>query len=231
MSILNNISQINDKIAELCSKSGRNISEVKLIAVSKTKPIELIKQVYDAGIIDFGENRPQEAKEKSEQLSGLNINWHLIGQVQTNKVKYITKFCYLLHSLDRLELAEALQKRLEFENKKMDCLVQVNTSGEQTKSGIIPDNADEFLKQLQTCDRLNIKGLMTIAENTNDKIKVRDNFKSFKNIFEELKSKSFSNVEMKELSMGMSSDFEMAIEEGATMIRVGSSIFGNRNKA
>lgn len=228
MSILENINHIRENISSACLKVGRSVSEVKLIAVSKTKPVELIKNAYDCGIVDFGENRPQEAKEKYEQLSSLNINWHLIGQVQTNKVKYITRFCYLLHSLDRIELADALQKRLEFENKEMDCLVQVNTSGEDTKSGMIPEKTIEFVKQLQNYQRLKIKGLMTIAENTDDEMRVRDNFKMLKNIFEKLRSEKFYNSEMKELSMGMSSDYEIAIEEGATMIRVGSSIFGGR---
>lgn len=225
--IKRNFEIIKSRIAEAASNVNRNANDVKLIAVSKTKPKEMVEAAYKTGILDFGENKPQEAKQKYSDLKDLNINWHIIGSLQTNKVKMITPFCSLLHSLDRINLADALQKRLEFEDRKLDCLVQVNISGEVSKSGIEPEKVDEFISSLQAYDRLNIKGLMTIAENTDNEQKTRDNFKQMKEIYEVTQQKK-RNLEMKYLSMGMSGDFEIAIEEGANMIRIGSSIFGSR---
>lgn len=225
--IQENLKVVNKLIAEAADKSGRNLEDIELIAVSKTKPKELIESAYSLGIKNFGENKPQEAKQKHSNLKDLNINWHIIGSLQTNKVKMITPFCTLLHSLDRESLAEALQKRLEFEDRKLDCLVQVNISGEVSKSGIEPEKVDEFISSLQAYNRLNIKGLMTIAENTNNEQKIRDNFKRMKETYEVTQQKN-NDLEMKYLSMGMSGDFEIAIEEGANMVRIGSSIFGLR---
>jgi pyridoxal phosphate enzyme (YggS family) len=212
------------------SKSPLTLGDITLIAVSKTKPTEDIAEVIKCGIFDLGENKVQEALEKAEYFLNHQptIKWHLIGPVQTNKVKYLSKFCHLLHSLDRLELAEAIQKRMEFENKKIDVLIQVNTSFEDTKSGIEPEKAIELIKQISNFDRIKIKGLMTIGKNTDNMSEVRDCFKNLKELFEEAKNLNLANVTMQHLSMGMSSDYEIAIEEGANMLRVGSSIFGER---
>jgi pyridoxal phosphate enzyme (YggS family) len=227
-SIKYNIDNLIIKIKDL-SKSLNNNVPINIIAVSKTKPIEDIKTAYNCGIKDFGENYIQEALEKSEILKELHINWHFIGSVQTNKVKYLIKFCYLLHSLDRVSLADALQKRLQFENKKMNCIIQVNTSGESTKSGISPQEFDDFTNYVSKLYRLNIVGLMTVAENSEDKNAIRQNFKQLKNLFEEVKNKNYPNFNMQYLSMGMSGDYDIAIEEGSNMLRIGSTIFGARN--
>lgn len=222
-----NINDLQSKIQDFTTKSEFS-TNVTLIAVSKTKPIEDIKAAYACGIKNFGENYIQEAFEKAEILKELHLNWHFIGAVQTNKVKFLTKFCYLLHSLDRVSLADALQKRLQFENKKMNCLIQVNTSGESTKSGISPQELDDFANYVSKLDRLNIIGLMTVAENSEDKNAIRQNFKQLKNLFEEVKNKNYPNFNMQYLSMGMSGDYDIAIEEGSNMLRIGSTIFGLR---
>ena len=222
-----NINDLQSKIQDFTIKSGLN-KNVTLVAVSKTKPIEDIKAAFVCGVKNFGENYIQEAFEKAEILKELHLNWHFIGAVQTNKVKFLTKFCYLLHSLDRVSLADALQKRLQFENKKMNCLIQVNTSGESTKSGISPQEFDDFANYVSKLDRLNILGLMTVAENSEDKNAIRQNFKQLKNLFEAVKNKNYTNFNMQYLSMGMSGDYDIAIEEGSNMLRIGSTIFGLR---
>ncbi len=227
-SISQNIEKLRKDIKDVCNKIGRNSDEIKLVAVSKTKPIEDIEGAFAAGITDFGENYIQEAFEKYESLNK-NAKLHFIGSVQTNKVKYLTKFCYLLHSLDRESLAKEIDKRLKLENKTMDCLIQVNTSGEVTKSGIAPEKAFELAEIIsQKYSNIKIKGLMTIAENSDSENSIRENFMELKNIFNQLKNLNLPNIEMKELSMGMSSDYKIAIEEGATILRVGSLIFGER---
>ncbi len=229
MDIKLNLESLKNDIAAICKNCGRDPSEVKLVAVSKTKPVEMIKQAYECGVTDFGENYIQEAEGKSELLKETDIKWHVIGPVQTNKVKHITRFCSLLHSLDRESLADALQKRLEFENKTLDTLIQINTSGETTKSGISPENIFDLAKYISTKDRIKVKGLMTIAENTDDENEIRKNYKQLKQIFNELKVIHYSNFDIKELSMGMSGDYKIAIEEGATIVRIGSTIFGARD--
>lgn len=223
-----NFSNFKKNLKYHCERFGGD-NDLTIVAVSKTKPIEDIKTAYKLGIKDFGENYIQEAFEKAEILKELKINWHFIGSVQTNKVKYLTKFCYLLHSLDRVSLADALQKRLQFENKKMNCLIQVNTSGESTKSGVSPDEFFDFANYLSKLDSLNILGLMTVAENSDNKHIIGQNFRLLKSFFEDLKSKNYSNFNMKYLSMGMSGDYDIAIEEGSNMLRIGSTIFGARN--
>jgi hypothetical protein len=227
--ISENLAKIKDKILQATDKSGRKSDQVKLIAVSKRQELDKIIEANQAGQMIFGENQVQEVLEKSEKLEDKKIEWHLIGSLQTNKVKYITRFCSLFHALDRLKLAKALHKRLEFENKYLDCLVQINISGEDSKSGFNPKEIFEIIPQISEYNRLNIRGIMTIAENSDDENAIRDNFKRSKEIFEELKQKKYpQNISMKELSMGMSGDYEIAIEEGSTMIRVGSAIFGER---
>lgn len=223
-----NIEKLEKDIAAICRSCGRDPAEIKIVAVSKTKPVSKIRDALEAGIVDFGENYIQEAEEKYELLKESHIKWHFIGSVQTNKVKHLTKFCSLLHSLDRESLVEALQKRLEFENRTMDALFQINTSGESTKSGIDPAKTIEFAEFISKHDRIKIKGLMTIAENSDDEKSVRQNYKQLKQLFEEVKVLHLPNFEMKELSMGMSGDYKIAIEEGATIVRIGSTIFGAR---
>ena len=228
--ISQNIEQLKKDIADICKSYGRKPSEIKVVAVSKTKPVEMIKQAYQTGIHDFGENYVQEADQKYQLLKETGIKWHFIGPIQTNKVKYLTKSCNLLHSLDRKSLADALNKRLESEGKNLDCLIQVNTSGETTKSGVHPDKLFELAEHISKLGRLKVRGLMTIAENTSDEKSIRENYKLLKKLLKELKVKDYANFYPKELSMGMSGDYKIAIEEGATIIRIGSTIFGKREK-
>lgn len=236
MTIETNLNNIRQSIEETCLKNKIAPSDVKLIAVSKRKPTKMILDAHKSGHIDFGENNVQEAKTKYEEISAAGINdikWHIIGHLQTNKVKYITKFCHLLHSLDRESLADALQKRLEHDETTMNCLIQVNTSKEDSKSGISTEEAIEFAKYVSQKDRIFVKGLMTIAENSEDEEAIRSNFRELKNLSQQISELNLPNFDMKELSMGMSKDYQIAIAEGATLIRVGSAIFGERdnNKA
>lgn len=222
-----NIKTIKSRIEAARDASPYN-HEIELIAVTKTKPVELIKEAYDLGLRTFGENKVQEAIIKSEELTAPDINWHLIGHLQTNKVKQAVKFATLIHSIDSYHLAEEVQKRALSGNKIQNILIQVNTSNEDSKSGVEPENAIELIKQVSDLNNIRIKGLMTIGKLTDNKNEIRDCFKMLKNLFEEAKTIKHQHIELKHLSMGMSDDFELAIEEGTNMVRVGSAIFGQR---
>lgn len=227
--VLTNIAQIKKRIALACEKSGRNPNEVRLLLATKTVSAENIRIAIESGETLIGENKVQEVKEKFEELKDIPHTKHFIGHLQTNKIKDILKYgVSCVESLDRLDLAEKLHQRLLFENKKMDVFIQVNTSSEESKFGINPENAVEFTKQVSQFDRLNIKGLMTIGLFSAETEKVRECFKLLKNIQQKIISENIPNVQMNELSMGMSADLETAIEEGATIIRVGTAIFGQR---
>lgn len=209
-----------------CEKTGRDFSELTLIAVSKTFPAEDIVFVKGLGQIQFGENKVQELKSKFDILGNTGINWHLIGHLQTNKVKYITDFVYLIHSVDSLKLAEVIDEHAKKHNRIIDILIQVNTSNEDQKSGVDPDDVKDLCDGINKLGNVCIKGLMTIGMFTDDEIIIRENFKTLKNIYDEL-SKEYSTFQY--LSMGMTSDYRIAIEEGANMLRIGSAIFGYRN--
>lgn len=227
--VLTNIAQIKKRIALACEKSGRNPNEVRLLLATKTVSAENIRIAIESGETLTGENKVQEVKEKFEELKDIPHTKHFIGHLQTNKIKDILKYgVSCVESLDRMDLAEKLHQRLLFENKKMDVFIQVNTSSEESKFGINPENAVEFTKQVSQFDRLNIKGLMTIGLFSAETEKVRECFKLLKNIQQKIISENIPNVQMNELSMGMSADLETAIEEGATIIRVGTAIFGQR---
>ena len=227
--ILENIAIIVDRMHNACQKSGRNPNDVKLLLAIKTVDAERIKIALDAGYIMIAENRVQELKEKYEALKTTPHTNHFIGHLQTNKIKDIIKYdVQCLQSLDRLDLAEKLHQRLLFEGKKMDVFIQVNTSGEESKFGIHPDKAIELVRQVSHLETLQIKGLMTIGLLSNHSEKVRACFKLLKNLQQKIIAENIPNVEMNELSMGMSGDLEIAIEEGASIIRVGSAIFGER---
>jgi pyridoxal phosphate enzyme (YggS family) len=203
----------------------------KLIAVSKTKPVELIQEAYDAGQIDFGENKIQELREKPDQLPN-DIHWHMIGHVQTNKVKYIAPFIYLIHAVDSLKLLKEINKQADKNNRTINCLLQVHIAQESHKFGFEESGLLELMGNPELKDLANVKiiGLMGMATYTDDQDQIRSEFQFLKNIFDNIKSQfSLTNVEMEEISMGMSDDYPIAIEEGSTMIRVGSKIFGSRN--
>ena len=222
MSVRENIIEFNNQL------KGSNC---QLIAVSKTKPVELIREAYDAGQLDFGENKIQELREKPEQLPG-DIHWHMIGHVQTNKVKYIAPFIYLIHAVDSLKLLKEINKQAEKNDRTINCLLQVHIAQESQKFGFEENELIELLNSNEIEDLPNVRiiGLMGMATYTDDLDQVRSEFKSLKKIFDLINSKiSSPNVEMQEISMGMSDDYPIAIEEGSSMIRVGSKIFGARN--
>jgi pyridoxal phosphate enzyme (YggS family) len=227
--ILNNISLIEQRINNACKENDRNFDEVKLLLATKTVSAERIKIALNAGHTLIAENKVQELKEKFEALQNIPHTNHFIGHLQTNKIKEILKYnVSCIQSLDRLELAEKLHQRLLFENKTMEVLIQVNTSLEESKFGINPDKTIELVKQVSQLESLKIKGLMTIGLFSAETEKVRQCFRLLKNIQQQIITLKIPNVEMQELSMGMSSDLEIAIAEGATIIRVGTAIFGQR---
>ncbi|CEK31399.1 pyridoxal 5'-phosphate-dependent enzyme [[Clostridium] sordellii] len=224
-----NMIDIKNKIDKACELSNRNKEEVTLIAVSKTVDVDAIKEAINSGATDFGENKPQELARKFETI-GDDVNWHLIGSLQTNKVKYIIDKVYMIHSIDRLSLCDEIQKRAEKIGKTINCLIQVNISREESKHGILEEDAIDFVKTIaKNYPNIRIKGLMTMAPNTDDKELVRSVFKGLKDLAIKIDKENIENISMDELSMGMSNDFEIAVEEGATFVRVGTSIFGQRN--
>lgn len=228
MGIADNLSQIEEKITLACERAGRSREEVKLIAVSKTKPVEDIHEAIAYGIRSFGENKVQELKEKMEIL-GEELDWHLIGHLQTNKVKHIVGKVSLIHSLENMRLAEALDKEAKKRKTTVDVLVEVNVAKEDSKFGIKPEDAEGFIRQVSEFENIRIKGLMTVAPYTDISEENRRYFKELKKIMVDLNRKNIHNVNMSVLSMGMTGDYEVAIEEGATLVRVGTGIFGNRN--
>lgn len=224
-----NITQIKNRIKVACEQCGRNPEEVKLLLATKTVAPENIKKAFEVGETLIGENKVQEVKSKYEELKETPHTKHFIGHLQTNKIKEILRYGVdCVQSLDRWELAEKLQQRLEQEDKTMEVLVQVNTSYEESKFGLAPQETVDFVKRVAELDRLKIKGLMTIGIFSDDAEKVRKCFQLLKKLQQDIDALHLPNVEMKELSMGMSGDMEVAIAEGATIIRVGTAIFGKR---
>ncbi|EKF54083.1 alanine racemase [Galbibacter marinus] len=227
--ILQNIAAIQERINNACKENGRNRNEVKLLLATKTVPTDRIKIALQAGQTLIAENKVQELKEKYEVLKVIPHTNHFIGHLQTNKIKDLLKYdVSCIQSLDRLNLAEKLHRRLLFENKTIEVLIQVNTSFEESKFGTSPDNAIELVKQVAQLETLKIKGLMTIGLFSAETEKVRKCFRLLKDIQQQIIALEIPNVEMQELSMGMSNDLETAIAEGATIIRVGTAIFGKR---
>ncbi|MCK4240496.1 MAG: YggS family pyridoxal phosphate-dependent enzyme [Candidatus Atribacteria bacterium] len=220
-----NLEKINKKIIETSLKSNRNPQEIKLIAVTKTANIEQIREAISAGVKIIGENKVQEAKEKYQILTG-GIEWHLVGHLQTNKVKYAIEIFDFIHSVDSIKLAKEIDRRsLQF-GKITNVLVEVNVSGEETKYGVKPEEVETFLKEISEISRIRVRGLMTIAPIVKYKEETRSYFKKLRELSEKISNKNIKNVKMDYLSMGMTDDFEVAIEEGANMIRIGRGIFG-----
>lgn len=223
-----NLTKVEENIQKACDKAGRKRSEVTLIAVSKTKPVEMLQEIYDEGIREFGENKVQEMCEKME-LMPQDIKWNMIGHLQTNKVKYIIGKTSLIHSVDSLKLAEEIQKQAVKHDVTADILVEVNIANEESKFGISKDETIQMVRDIAKLDHLKIKGLMTIApfvENPEDN---RLYFREIKQLSVDINNQNIDNVNMDVLSMGMTGDYMVAIEEGATMVRVGTGIFGERN--
>jgi len=201
--------------------------DVTLIAVSKTKPIEAIEEAYNMGIRDFGENKVQELVDKYDKLPK-DIRWHLIGHLQRNKVKYIVGKVHLIHSLDGLKLLDEIEKQYKANNAIAQVLIQINIGKEESKTGAYLENLEELLEACEVCNHVKVKGLMAIIPQGSEE-SCRDYFKKMKNIFCELKKRKFNNITMEVLSMGMTDDYQIAIEEGSNMVRIGSGIFGKRN--
>ena len=227
--IIENIAQIKKRITDAALAADRNPEEVKLLLATKTVSAENIKIALESGERLIGENRAQELKSKYTDLLDVPHQKHFIGYLQTNKIKDLLRYdVTCIQSVDRLDLAEKLQARLEFEKKEMDVFIQVNTSNEESKFGIAPEKAIELTKQVANLPNIHIKGLMTIGLFSAEEAKVRVCFKLLKDIQQQIVALNLPGVEMKELSMGMSYDLEFAIEEGSTMVRVGTAIFGQR---
>lgn len=227
--IIGNITVIKERINKACKENDRNPDEVKLLLATKTIPVERIKIALQAGQTLIAENKVQELKEKYEALKEIPHTNHFIGHLQTNKIKDLLKYnVSCIQSVDRLDLAEKLHQRLQFENKTIEVLIQVNTSYEESKFGASPDNAIELVKRVAKLETLKIKGLMTIGLLSAEAEKVRKCFRLLRDIQKQIVALNIPNVEMKELSMGMSGDLETAIAEGATIVRVGTAIFGKR---
>lgn len=224
-----NLAGVRARMAAACERVGRDPAEVRLLPVSKTVPEERIRLAYEAGCRFLGENKVQEALRKFEALPDLpDLKWSIIGHLQTNKARYVARFASEFQALDRLRAAEALERRLEIEDRTLDVFVQVNSSGEESKFGLHPSEARAFLRELPNFPRLRVKGLMTLALFSQDKARVRRCFVLMRELRDALRQDAPAGVELGELSMGMSGDFEEAIEEGATVVRVGQSIFGAR---
>ena len=222
------LEEVEERIQEACRRTGRDRSEVTLIAVSKTKPAEVLKEAYDLGIRVFGENKVQELTEKYEVLPK-DIRWHMIGHLQTNKVKYIADKVELIHSVDSLKLAETIEKEAAKRNRTIDILVEVNVAEEESKFGLKVEEVIPFIEKVAGFSHINVRGLMTIAPFVENPEKNRSVFADLRKLSVDITEKNIDNVNVSILSMGMTNDYEVAIEEGATMVRVGTGIFGARN--
>ena len=225
--LLDNLNIVKSKIEAAAMRSGRDLSEITLIAVSKTKPVEMISEVYDYGIREFGENKVQEITAKSAVLPD-DINWHMIGHLQRNKVKQVINKTVLIHSVDSIRLAEAISKEAVAQNITVSILLEVNVAGEDTKYGFTLEETPLILKEIAAMPGLFVRGLMTSAPFVDNPEENRQYFKQLKDLCVDLKAKNIDNTSMDFLSMGMTNDYEVAIEEGATHVRVGTAIFGER---
>lgn len=220
-----NLKSVRERILAACARSGRDPDAVRLLPVTKTVPADILRLAFAAGISNFGENKLQEARDKQTELSDLAIRWSIIGHLQTNKVKYLVRFASEFHALDSFRLAEELNRRLEGEGRDLDVFVQVNTSGETSKYGLHPDDLVTFLEGLSDFPRLKPRGLMTLAIFSSESERVRSCFRLLRGLRNQT---VITYPDITQLSMGMSGDFDIAIEEGATVVRVGQAIFGAR---
>ena len=226
--IKENLEEVEARITRACERSGRERSEVTLISVSKTKPAEMLQEAYDAGSRDFGENKPQEIREKYPQLP-TDIRWHMIGHLQRNKIKYIIDKVCMIHSVDSIRLAEAIDEEAKKHGIIMPVLIEVNVAEEDSKVGVHLDEAESLIRQISELSNIQVQGLMTIAPFTENAEDNRIYFRKLRNLYVDIKDKNIDNVNMCNLSMGMTGDYEVAVEEGATMVRVGTGIFGARS--
>ncbi|TAM84641.1 MAG: YggS family pyridoxal phosphate-dependent enzyme [Acidobacteria bacterium] len=230
MSVAENIESLQDRIQRACQRSGRAVKDVRLIAVSKTKPAEAIRQAYGAGLREFGENRVQEAAAKRHELEDLDIIWHLIGHLQSNKTKQACRLFGWVHSVDSVHLAEKIDREATALGRKMSILIEVHLGQEASKFGVEEDDLLRMAEKMATMPSLELRGLMTLPPLFDDPQDVRPFFRRLRELAERVDARKLPGVGMRELSMGMSHDFEIAIEEGATIVRVGTAIFGERQR-
>lgn len=225
-----NVIEVEKHVQAACDRAGRSRDEVTLIAVSKTKPVSDIEEVLTTGILDYGENKVQELSDKYEVLPK-NIRWHMIGHLQRNKVKYIVDKVAMIHSVDSLRLAETIEKEAEKKDVVVPILIEVNVAQEESKFGLKPEEVLPFIEQIASFPHIQIKGLMTIAPYVENAEENREIFRELKKLSVDIAAKNINNVTMSVLSMGMTGDYMVAVQEGATMVRVGTGIFGARNYA
>ena len=226
--IKENLKMVEENIVQACNRVGRDPKEVTLIAVSKTKPNEMIEEAIDYGMKNFGENKVQEMVEKMDTISG-KLNWHLIGHLQRNKVKYIVDRVCLIHSVDSLRLAEQINEEAKKKDVVCNILIEVNIANEESKFGVSREELKSLLDEIKKLTNVQVKGLMTIAPFVEDPEDNRKYFREMHKIFIDMSHENADNIKMEILSMGMTGDYQVAIEEGATMVRVGTGIFGERN--
>jgi len=223
------LERVQERIRQAARACSRPETDIRLVAVSKTMPVEIVKKAIESGMTDFGENYIQEAREKISTLSTYPVTWHYIGHLQSNKAKYAVRMFDLIHSVDSLKLAKELDKCAQKIDKRQDILIQVNVAKEDSKSGVYVEHASRLLKDISQLANIAVKGLMTMPPYFNAPEKVRPFFAALRQLRDQIKNETIPNISMAELSMGMTGDFEAAIEEGATMVRVGTAIFGERH--
>lgn len=228
MDIKESIARVEERIAGACRRVGRRREDVKLIAVSKTVPPERIRQACEAGLRDFGENHVQEVQAKRSALADLTVTWHLVGHLQTNKARPARELFHWIHSVDSLRLAEKLDKAAVCASDRLPILLEVNLAGESTKSGARAEEVVELAERVSSLETLELRGLMVLPPFFEDPEQVRPFFRRLRELARTIESRNLPGVSVRELSMGMSHDFEVAIEEGATMVRIGTAIFGPR---
>lgn len=227
MSIKENLAEVERRISAAAERSGRKRSDITFIAVTKTHPVEMMNEAIRLGVTDIGENKPQEVRDKYDNV--LPVKWHLIGHLQTNKVKYIIDKVCLIHSVDSIKLMDEIERQAAKHDLTMDILIQVNISGEETKSGVRPDEVYGLLEHAGKLSHVKVKGLMTIAPKSDNPVENSLHFDNMRQLFVDISRNVCDNVNMQYLSMGMSGDYETAIECGANMVRIGSAVFGARN--
>jgi len=223
------LQRIHERINRAADGCNRSVDSIKLIAVSKTMPAEVVREAIDAGVTDLGENYIQEAREKVNTLATASVNWHFIGHLQSNKAKYAVRLFDLIHSVDSLKLAKEINKYAQKHDKIQSILVQVNVAREDSKSGVYVEDTVTLLKDIGQLANVSVRGLMTMPPYFNAPDKVRPFFAALRELRDRIQAENIPNITMEELSMGMTGDFEAAIEEGATLVRIGTAIFGERH--
>ena len=226
--LVDNLREVEENIAAACKRANRSCDEVTLIAVSKTKPVSMLEEIYNEGIRDFGENKVQELTDKYA-IMNKDIHWHMIGHLQRNKVKYIVDKVKLIHSVDSVRLAQTIEQEAAKKNVIVDILIEVNVAEEESKFGLKVEEVTAMVEEISKYSHLRIKGLMTIAPYVEDPEENRSVFARLRKLSVDIAAKNIDNVSVEILSMGMTNDYEVAIEEGATIVRVGTGIFGERN--